>query len=272
MTRLIPINTSYILEKWERQNFVKRKLRVPTASLHEAVELPGKINEFLTQCVESAYHSDNRPILLQSEFGERGTIWKLVRNCQPDAFGISESEGGRRGWKMPLNKKAMVWNAFLRLVAADLNLPLPFVWPEWLIREEFRQSVCSNEREFSYILCKNVFRGQAHTVYLHRPQEWTMALKFTRAEETTNQPFLHSLHGVILGINVDFTHAVKNTGMKKTCSMLTLYPLRLLNGSRVTLQQGVSLWRPNIRTCLWIHPISHLMHSDLWHYANRMHD
>lgn len=166
MTRLIPINTSYILEKWERQNFVKRKLRVPTASLHEAVELPGKINEFLTQCVESAYHSDNRPILLQSEFGERGTIWKLVKSCQPDAFGISESEGGRRGWKMPLNKKAMVWNAFLRLVAADLNLPLPFVWPEWLIREEFRQSVCSNEREFSYILCKNVFRGQAqHCIF-----------------------------------------------------------------------------------------------------------
>lgn len=83
------------------------------------------------------------------------------------AFGISDGEGGRRGWKMPPNKKAMVSNAFVRLVAVNLNLPWPFVWPEWAIREEFRQGVCADETEFSYILCKNVFCGQVCAVYLH---------------------------------------------------------------------------------------------------------
>lgn len=53
----------------------------------------------------------------------------IVRSCQPDAFGILEGGGGRRGWKMLLNKKAMVLNAFLRLVVVNLNLPWPFVWP-----------------------------------------------------------------------------------------------------------------------------------------------
>ena len=164
---LILTNTSYILEhrKMRRQHFVPtNSSRVPTASIYEAAKLPGKINEFLSK---SAKHVDNSPILLQSKFGKRRTIWKLVRSCQPDAFGISDGEGGRRGWKMPPNKKAMVSNAFLRLVAVNLNLPWPFVWPEWAIREEFRQGVCADGTEFRYILCKNVFRGQVRAVYLH---------------------------------------------------------------------------------------------------------
>lgn len=76
-----------------------------------------------------AEHVNNSGILLQSKFGKERTIWKLVRSCQPDAFGILDGGGGRRGWKMPLNKKAMVLNAFLRLVLVNLNLPWPFVWP-----------------------------------------------------------------------------------------------------------------------------------------------
>lgn len=151
-------------EKWEG-NILYRQIRAEfPLRPYEAAKLPGKINEFLSK---SAKHVDNSPILLQSKFGKRRTIWKLVRSCQPDAFGISDGEGGRRGWKMPPNKKAMVSNAFLRLVAVNLNLPWPFVWPEWAIREEFRQGVCADETEFSYILCKNVFCGQVRAVYLH---------------------------------------------------------------------------------------------------------
>lgn len=79
--------------------------------------------------LKSAKHTDNSPLLIQSKFRTTRTILKLVRSCQPDVFGISEGEGERRGWKIPLNKNAMVLNAFLRLVAVNLNLLSPSVWP-----------------------------------------------------------------------------------------------------------------------------------------------
>lgn len=76
MTFLILLNSSYILEpkKTGKAKFSGGKMKCPTAPIRVAVKLPGKINEFLTQRVESVQHTDNSPIILEFKFWESRTI------------------------------------------------------------------------------------------------------------------------------------------------------------------------------------------------------
>lgn len=90
--------------------------------IYETVKLPGKIKEFLSSLLNSLTIS---PFCFRRNLGKREqfeSLWRAV-NQMPLAF-QRERKGTRVGkW---LNKKAMVFSAFLRLIAVNENLPLAF--------------------------------------------------------------------------------------------------------------------------------------------------